>query len=81
MKVKVRLFAMHRELAGARDLEFDITEGGTVESVWSACVAAYPRLGEQKEAAVFAVNGRYAAAGQIVQSGDEVAIIPPVSGG
>ena len=74
MRVKVRLFAGLRERAGAADREL---EGVTrVSEVWPAL-----GLGDEPDGLLYAVNRRYAEREQELADGDEVALIPPVSGG
>lgn len=81
MRVRVRLFAMQRELAGAREVPLELADGATVAAAWDALVALYPRLGPGRDSVRFARNGAYAEATTPLVDGDEVAMIPPVSGG
>ncbi len=76
MRVTVRLFAGLRERAGISARELDLPAGATVADVW-------PRLDLDEEPAglLYAVNQRYADRGTELTDGDEVALIPPVSGG
>jgi molybdopterin synthase catalytic subunit/molybdopterin converting factor small subunit len=76
MKVRVRLFAALRERAGSRELEVDLPEGARVGDVWSSL-----RLGDEPPGLLFALNHDYAAPDTALSPGDEVALIPPVSGG
>ena len=76
MKVSVRLFAGLRELAGARALEIELPAGSTAGAVWGAL-----GLGAEPEGLLLAVNKSYAARDAVLADGDEVALIPPVSGG
>jgi len=74
MRVKVRLFAGLRERAGAAERELDgVTR---VSEVWPALA-----LGDEPDGLLYAVNRRYAEREQELADGDEVALIPPVSGG
>ena len=74
MRVKVRLFAGLRERAGVAEREL---EGVTrVSDVWAAL-----ELGDEPEGLLYAVNRRYAERERDLADGDEVALIPPVSGG
>ncbi len=79
--VRVRLFALQRELAGAREVPLDLPEPATVEAAWDALVSRYPVLAPGRPSVRFARNGAYAEAGDPLGDGDEVAMIPPVSGG
>jgi len=79
--VRVRLFAMQREQAGTRSIELELPLGATVEDAWSALVERYPVLAPGRESVRFARNGEYADPVDGLEAGDEVACIPPVSGG
>ena len=81
MRAKVRLFARLSELAGAREVEVEVGEGLTAAEVYRALCGEYPALGGLNGSVRYAVNGEYADAGHPVGEGDEVALIPPVSGG
>ena len=76
MQVRVRLFAALRERAGAAELELDLPEGASVAD-------ALDRMRALTEGVpvVMAVNREYADAGARLHGGDEVALIPPISGG
>ena len=81
IRVRVRLFAIQRELAGARELGLDLPAGADVEAAWAALVARVPALSSGRPFVRFAINGDYADAEAILADGDELACIPPVSGG
>jgi len=81
VRVRIRLFAMQRELAGTRQLEVDLAPGATVEAAWAALVERFPVLAPGRSAVRFARNGDYVAADATLADGDEVAMIPPESGG
>jgi molybdopterin synthase catalytic subunit/molybdopterin converting factor small subunit len=76
VKVSVKLFAALREQRGARELELDLADGARVDDVWPAL-----GLGDEPAGLVYAVNRAYAARDAVLADGDEVALIPPVSGG
>jgi molybdopterin synthase catalytic subunit len=76
MEVTVRLFAGLRERAGTGERRVDLPQDARVSDVWPAL-----DLGEQPDGLLFAVNRRYADAEARLAEGDEVALIPPVSGG
>ncbi len=76
MMVRVRLFAALREHAGSGELELVLPEGAVVADVWPAL-----RLGDEPTGLLFARNRTYAERTQVLEDGDEVAVIPPVSGG
>jgi molybdopterin converting factor subunit 1 len=81
MRVRVRLFAIQRELAGTREHPLDLRDGATIGDAWNALVAAYPALAPGRASVRFARNGAYADPTTQLAEGDEVAMIPPVSGG
>ena len=81
MTVRVRLFAIQRELVGAREVPLALSDGATIEDGWAALVARFPVLEPGRSAVRFARNGAYADPDEPLADGDELAIIPPVSGG
>ena len=81
MHVRVRLFALQRELARTREIGLDLADGATVETSWDAVVERHPVLAPGRPSVRFARNGEYADAATALADGDEVAFIPPVSGG
>lgn len=76
VNVRVRLFAALRERAGSGSVDLDLPDGAVVGDVW----ASLP-LGDEPPGILFAVNQVYAEQGEALREGDEVALIPPVSGG
>ena len=76
MDVSVRLFAGLRERAGTGSRRLQLPEGATLADVWPAL-----GLGEEPAGLLYAVNKAYADAERALADGDEVALIPPVSGG
>jgi MoaE-MoaD fusion protein len=81
IRVRARLFAMQRELARTREVPLDLAPGATIEDAWSALVERFPVLTPGRAALRFARNGEYADAATPLDEGDEIAFIPPVSGG
>lgn len=82
MVVRVRLFAVLRELAGSSSLELTLPEGATVDDALAALKGqAELAAGVGKMSLVMAVNRDYAPGSRVLQAGDELALIPPVSGG
>ncbi len=81
MRVRVRLFARLRDLAGTGELERDLPASATVQTVWNELVAERPSLGEYERAISVAVNTEYVRMSAVLAEGDEVAFLPPVSGG
>jgi molybdopterin converting factor subunit 1 len=81
MRVTVRLFARLRELAGTDTLIVEVTEPATVASVWRAATLAVPALSPFERALSCAVNASFSRMSHSVSEGDDVAFLPPVSGG
>jgi MoaE-MoaD fusion protein len=79
--VRVRLFAIQREQVGARLVSLELPAGSTVEVAWTVLVERHPVLEPGRSSVRFARNGDYAEAGDRLEDGDELAVIPPVSGG
>ena len=79
--VRVRFFAGHRDIVGRAEQAFPLAVGTTVGMLWSHLVGVYPRLAGYTGRILFAVNQQYADAFTPLGDGDEVAFIPPVSGG
>ncbi len=81
MRVQVKLFATYREIVGAHELPWTLREGATLRQLVDAVVDAYPRLRGHRETMFLAVNRAYAQPDVVLRDGDEVALLPPVSGG
>ena len=81
IRIRVRLFAIQRELAGTREVSLELPDDADVEDAWVALVARHPVLGPGRASLRFARNGDYADPTTTLADGDEVAMIPPVSGG
>ncbi|HEY5437253.1 MAG TPA: molybdenum cofactor biosynthesis protein MoaE, partial [Candidatus Limnocylindrales bacterium] len=81
LRIRVRLFAMQRETAGMKEIRLEVPLGSTVDDAWNAVVATVPALAPGRAFLRFAVNGRWADPATPLADGDEVACIPPVSGG
>ena len=81
MRVHVLFFASLRERAGTHEIDLELIAGRTVGDLWSLLVERYPAIEPMGASVSFAVNQEYADRAQSLQDGDEVALIPPVSGG
>ena len=81
MRVTVRLFARLRDIAGAAELSREIAPGATIGSVWQQLVREFPDLAEYERSISTAVNADYARMNHALSDGDDVAFLPPVSGG
>jgi molybdopterin converting factor subunit 1 len=81
VRVSVRLFATLREEAGIDRVDLDLDGGATADDAWRDLVARYPKLASRRASLTAAVNRRYARFDEPLSTGDELAFIPPVSGG
>lgn len=81
MRVTVRLFARLRDIAGAAELAREVGPGSTIGTVWQQLVQDFPELARYERSISSAVNADYARMDHAVSDGDEVAFLPPVSGG
>jgi molybdopterin synthase catalytic subunit len=77
MEITVRLFAMLRERAGAREVTLELPDGARI----SDALAALRDVAPPELPLVMAVNREYARDDRVLDAGDELALIPPVSGG
>jgi len=80
MVVRVLTFGIARDICGSQVLHVTVDENATVDKLKSVLVQLYPAL-EKLTSFTIAVNGEYAQALTAMFPGDELAIIPPVSGG
>jgi molybdopterin synthase catalytic subunit len=81
VRVTVRLFARLRDIAGAAELAREVSPGATIASVWQQLVRDFPDFARYERSISSAVNADYVAMDQPLREGDEVAFLPPVSGG
>lgn len=81
MRGTVKFFASLREAAGCSEMDWDLGEGSTVETLVANLNKSIPGFEEWTERAWVAVNKCYTTLDTSLKEGDEVAIFPPVSGG
>jgi MoaE-MoaD fusion protein len=81
MRTQVLFFGILKELTGKADLSLDVREAATVRDVLEQCAAEFPRIKEMLPTLAVAVNQQYAAADKKLNPNDEIALLPPVSGG
>ncbi len=79
MRVNVKFFAIFREMIGVKTESKEIAEGTTVEQLWKEYAARSPRATNIR--AAYAVNQKLVKPDYVLQNGDEVGFLPPVSGG
>jgi molybdopterin converting factor subunit 1 len=81
MRVRIRLFARLRDIAGASELERDVETDATLGTAWRALTREFRELDRYTGSISGAVNAEYARMDAPLKDGDEVAFLPPVSGG
>jgi molybdopterin converting factor subunit 1 len=81
MRVKVQLFARLREIAGGGEYDCDVPAGASVGDVWRVLSERHTALAPFGHAISCALNADFARMTATVKDGDEVAFLPPVSGG
>jgi molybdopterin converting factor subunit 1 len=80
MTITIKFFALGRELIGTNALTLELPESATVHDALTSVSAQHPRFAELPSFLV-ALNTSYAERSAALKHGDELAIIPPVSGG
>ena len=79
--VTVKLFAVYQEAYGVPELTLELPEGTSVEAVRDRLIAEHPELEQWRDVTRFGINFQFSDPGTQLQTGDEVVLIPPVSGG
>ena len=81
MRVNVKLFARLRDIAGTSELTREVAPGATIGALWRQLAREFPELAPYERSISSARNADYARMDDPVGDGDEVAFLPPVSGG
>jgi molybdopterin converting factor small subunit len=81
IQVKVLFFGRLKEIVSGAEQVIDAVEGQSIEHLFSKCVAAHPELARYRSSLVATRNQEFSAWDTVVHAGDEVAFLPPVSGG
>ncbi len=79
--IEVLLFGAAADRAGTRKVQLAVEGATTLAEVWPLLAEKHPGLSCMRDTLAFAVNGEYAKMDEPVGPGDEVAVLPPVSGG
>ena len=81
MKIRVKCFAAAREIVGTGELVVELPEGSTLTQLFEQIRRQFPRLEGLTGSLLLSVNREYVPSDKKLAAGDEVALIPPVSGG
>lgn len=79
--VTIKLFAAYQEAYGVSELLWDLPLGTSVTAVCDRLISEHPELAQWRDITRFGVNLQFVEPDTILQNGDEVVLIPPVSGG
>lgn len=79
--VRMKFFAYAREIVGEKELEKELESGSTVNSLLDELIAEYPRFHDICDHVIVVVNKSASTPERELNDGDEVSILPPVSGG
>lgn len=80
-KIKIRLFAILREVVGKKEITITVPSGVTVSYLNDEILKKYPQLKSFKNKFITSVNCKVESSDTIITSSDEIALLPPVSGG
>ena len=81
MQITVKLFAAYQDAVGTPEVVMDAAVGESVERLRDRLISQYPELARWRDVTRFGVNLEFVEPGTTLQAGDEVVLIPPVSGG
>lgn len=81
MKVRILFFASLKDITGENAVDLELEENATVESVKIKITSIYPKLEPLLNFVRIAINQEFAEAESVINNGDELAFLPPVSGG
>lgn len=81
MKITVKLFAAYQEACGVSEMQLEVDDGATVATVRDRLIAEHPQLAQWRDLTRFGINLQFVAPETVMQDGDEIVLIPPVSGG
>jgi len=80
-EVLVKFFASARDIVGKKDIEMEIEKNCKVEDIMESIFEEYPELKDMKDQLLISVNKDRTDKNEILKDGDEIAVMPPVTGG
>lgn len=81
MRIRVLFFGMLKDIVGRAEDRLTVEQGSSVGRLYDLYAAQFPKLAEHSASLLFSRNQEFAGRGEQLQDGDEVAFLPPVSGG
>jgi molybdopterin converting factor subunit 1 len=81
VRVKVLFFGMLRDIVGRTEEHIDLADGAELDTIFRHYARQFPRLADLQSSIVLACNHEFRERSAVVQEGDEIAFLPPVSGG
>lgn len=81
MNVKVKLFAVFRDIVGSKEEDLDVPSDTTVQGLLELYIQRFQQMAKFRDHIILSVNKEYGAPSRILKEGDEVSFLPPVSGG
>jgi MoaE-MoaD fusion protein len=81
VRIRVLFFGVLKDIVGQREESLEIPDGALLETVFEHYAARFPRLREASSSIVLALNQQFSSPSAALSEGDEVAFLPPVSGG
>jgi sulfur-carrier protein len=81
ISVKVKLFAIYQEVYNASEIELQLADHTPIKAILDLMIEEYPQLEQWRNITRFGVNLQFVEPDYLLNNGDEVVLIPPVSGG
>lgn len=81
MQIVIRSFGSYRDAIRVRCIAVDVPQGYTPDQVWGTLLYTHPALRSLPRPFAFAVNDEYVASDAAMRDGDELVLVPPLSGG
>lgn len=81
MRVKVKLFAVFRDIVGAKEEDLEVSPDTTVQMLLEQYISRFSQMDRFRDHIILSVNRDYGSPNRLLREGDEVSFLPPVSGG